>query len=198
MPKFRKCYSFNIRRYFQQDNQSSVDALQNAIAAFSCPRNPDVEAFLKNSAIEFTRKSQSVTYLAISAETSELLGYFSITVKPLTIRADKISQTFRRRLERVSRLDETAQTYTMAAYLIAQLGKNYTDGANERISGDDLLTLAWDVVQDLQYVAGGVVAFVEAEGHEKLLDFYRRNHFWVSDKRATESGELIQLIRMIK
>ena len=136
--------------------------------------------------------------MAISAETSELLGYFSITVKPLTIRADKISQTFRRRLERVSRLDETAQTYTMAAYLIAQLGKNYTDGPNERISGDDLLTLAWDVVKGLQYAAGGVVAFVEAEGHEKLLDFYRRNHFWVSDRRATESGELIQLIRMVK
>ena len=136
--------------------------------------------------------------MILSAEDSKLFGYFSIAVKPLTISADRISRTFAKRLERVSKLDEAAQTYTTAAYLIAQLGKNYTDGANEKISGDDLLDLAWSVIKGLQYSAGGVVAFVEAEKHEKLLDFYRRNHFWVSDKRVSESGELIQLIRIIK
>ncbi|MBQ9528629.1 MAG: GNAT family acetyltransferase [Fretibacterium sp.] len=180
------------------DKESDQYELMETIADFTCPRNPDVERFLKNSAVDFTRKSQSVTYLAFSNEGSELLGYFSIAVKPLTISADKISRTFTKRLERVSKLDEESQTYTTAAYLIAQLGKNYTDGANEKISGSDLLKLAWDVVKTLQRLAGGVVAFVEAEEHEKLLDFYQRNHFWVSDKRVSDSGDLVQLIRIIK
>ena len=180
------------------DKESDQYELMETIADFTCPRNPDVERFLKNSAVDFTRKSQSVTYLAFSNEGSELLGYFSIAVKPLTISADKISRTFTKRLERVSKLDEESQTYTTAAYLIAQLGKNYTDGANEKISGSDLLKLAWDVVKTLQRLAGGVVAFVEAEEHEKLLDFYLRNHFWVSDKRVSDSGDLVQLIRIIK
>ena len=181
-----------------EGKESDQYELMETIADFTCPRNPDVERFLRNSAVDFTRKSQSVTYLALSNEGSELLGYFSIAVKPLTIRTDRISRTFAKRLERVSKLDEAAQTYTTAAYLIAQLGKNYTDGANEKISGSDLLKLAWDVVKTLQRLAGGVVAFVEAEEHEKLLDFYQRNHFWVSDKRGSDSGELVQLIRIIK
>ena len=198
MTRLDRYHGINIRKYLVQDASEDIEKLQRFISNFSCPRNPDVERFLKNSAMEFTRKSQSVTYLILSAENSNLLGYFSIAVKPLTISADKISRTFAKRLERVSKLDEAAQTYTTAAYLIAQLGKNYTDGANEKISGDDLLDLAWNVVKDLQYAAGGIVAFVEAEEHEKLLDFYQRNHFWVSDKRSSESGDLVQLIRIIK
>lgn len=193
-----KYHRINIWEYLGQENSSDIEELQRVISGFTCPRNPDVERFLKTSAVDFTRKSQSVTYLALSNEGSELLGYFSIAVKPLTIRTDRISRTFAKRLERVSKLDEAAQTYTTAAYLIAQLGKNYTDGANEKISGSDLLKLAWDVVKTLQRLAGGVVAFVEAEEHEKLLDFYQRNHFWISDKRASDSGDLVQLIRIIK
>ena len=198
MTRLDRYHGINIRKYLVQDASEDIEKLQRFISNFSCPRNPDVERFLKNSAMEFTRKSQSVTYLILSAENSNLLGYFSIAVKPLTISADKISRTFAKRLERVSKLDEAAQTYTTAAYLIAQLGKNYTDGVNEKISGDDLLDLAWNVVKDLQYAAGGIVAFVEAEEHEKLLDFYQRNHFWVSDKRSSDSGDLVQLIRIIK
>ena len=61
--------------------------------------------------------------------------------------------------------------------MIAQLGKNYTDGANERISGEHLLELALSVVEGLQYAAGGMVTFLEAEDKEKLLTFYQKNNF---------------------
>ena len=116
--------------------------LQELISDFTCPRNPDVERFLKESAVEFTRKSQSVTYLVFSSEGTELLGSFTIAIKPLTIGADKMSKTVGRMLERVSRSDEATQTYTPAAYLIAQLGKNYKNGTNERIAGTELRSLA--------------------------------------------------------
>ena len=106
-----------------EGKESDRYELMETIADFTCPRNPDVERFLKTSAVDFTRKSQSVTYLALSNEDSELVGYFSIAVKPLTIRTDRISRTFAKRLERVSKLDEAAQTYTTAAYLIAQLAR---------------------------------------------------------------------------
>ena len=134
-----KYHRINIWDYLAQGNSSDIEELPNVISGFTCSKNPDVERFLKTSAVDFTRKSQSVTYLVLSNEGSELVGYFSIAVKPLTISADRMSRTFAKRLERVSKLDEAAQTYTTAAYLIAQLGKNYTDGSNERISGDDLL-----------------------------------------------------------
>ena len=63
--------------------------------------------------------------------------------------------------------------------------------------------MAWDVIKSLQYAAGGVIAFVEAEGHEKLLNFYEQNYFQRFDERisADISGtahKLIQLLRVIR
>ena len=54
----------NIRRYLKNDNPKiGEDRLLQVLSGFSCPKNPDLELFLKNSAIEFTKKNQSVTYL---------------------------------------------------------------------------------------------------------------------------------------
>ena len=91
--------------------------------------NPDVERFLKQQAIEFAKKHQAVTYLVLSLEDAELLGYFSITIKPLVVKAEPFSNTVKRKLARFSEIDKNEQTYNLAAYLIAQLGKNFNDKA---------------------------------------------------------------------
>lgn len=39
----------------------------------------------------------------------------------------------------MSKVDEESGNYSLAAYLIAQLGKNYKNDANEKISGEQLL-----------------------------------------------------------
>lgn len=129
---------------------------------------------MKKSAIEFTKKNQSVTYLVFSLSSMELVGYFTIALKPLTVRGETVSNTVKRKLLRISELDEMSDTYTMSAFLIAQLGKNYTDGRNKEITGNE----------------------------EKLLSFYRDNRFSQFDTRQTasdkdESHELIQLLRLI-
>ena len=104
--------------------------------------------FLKKNAVEFTKKSQSVTYLVFSVESKELLGYFTLALKPLSVRGETVSKTTKRKLLRISELDEKSDTYTMSAYLIAQLGKNYTNGANEKITGKELVELAWTVIEE--------------------------------------------------
>ena len=65
----------NIREYLIRDNSNEIGEadLKEAISDFSCPRNPDVEHFLKNNAIEFTKKNQSVTYLVLSNEDGMLV-----------------------------------------------------------------------------------------------------------------------------
>ena len=50
----------------------------------------------------------------------------------------------------------------MSAYLIAQLGKNFADGRNNRITGAEMLELAWSVIEEMQYMGGGMVVFLEA------------------------------------
>ena len=62
--------------------------------------------FLKKNAVEFTKKSQSVTYLVFSVESKELLGYFTLALKPLSVRGETVSKTTKRKLLRISELDE--------------------------------------------------------------------------------------------
>lgn len=193
----------NIRKYLESDNPKlGEDDLVQILSEFSCERNSDVERFLKNSAIEFTKKNQSVTYLVFSVEDGELLGYFTIALKPLTVRGEAVSNTAKRKLLRISELDEETQTYTMSAYLIAQLGKNFANGADKRITGEELLEAAWNKIEEIQYRAGGVVTFLEANNEDKLLDFYKDNRFQKFDTRQTVSNneephELVQLLRLL-
>ena len=179
----------NIRRYLNSDNPKlGEDRLLHEISEFSCPKNPDVENFLKNNAVEFTKKSQSVTYFVYSLESKRLVGYFSIALKSLTVRGEMVSKTVKKKLLRISELDENIDTYN-------------TNDCDKEITGAELIELAWMVIEELQYMAGGVVAFLEAEPREKLLSFYQTNRFQQFDTRQTTSSEeqheLVQLLRLL-
>ena len=204
MPGNDKFFSVNIREYLAlgNDEEAGEPALVELLSGFSSPKNKDVERFLKKSAIEFTKKNQSVTYLVVSAEDVRLLGYFTLALKPLTVRGETVSNTMKRKLLRISELDEKSDTYTMSAYLIAQLGKNFSESGGTEITGAELLKLAWDKIKEIQYLGGGVVTFLEAENEEKLLSFYRENRFSQFDTRQTasdaeEAHELVQLLRLL-
>ena len=204
MPENDKFFSVNIREYLAlgNDEEAGEPALIELLSGFSCPKNQDVERFLKKSAIEFTKKNQSVTYLVVSAEDVRLLGYFTLALKPLTVRGETVSNTMKKKLLRISELDEKSDTYTMSAYLVAQLGKNFSESGGKEITGEELLKLAWDKIREIQYLGGGVVTFLEAENEDKLLSFYRRNRFSQFDTRQTVSStdephELVQLLRLL-
>ena len=83
-------FCVNIRRCLEPDQNQIIgeNELNEILSDFSSPKNKDVEEFLKKRAVEFTKKQQSITYLVFAAETAELAGYFSITMKPVTVKAD--------------------------------------------------------------------------------------------------------------
>ena len=164
-------FYINIRDYLAlgTDDEAGEPELVRTISEFSCPQNPDVANFLKKNAVEFTKKSQSVTYLVFSVESKELLGYFTLALKPLSVRGETVSKTTKRKLLRISELDEKSDTYTMSAYLIAQLGKNYTKGANNKIT---IRVTDWDLEET--YMADIIVnLFAE------IADFFIS--FWIDN-----------------
>ena len=68
----------NIREFLNDDDQRlGEDKLKQLLSEFSCPLNPDVERFLKEQAIIFTKKHQAVTYLVLSLKDAELLWYIN-------------------------------------------------------------------------------------------------------------------------
>ena len=94
-------------------------------------------------------------------------------------------------------------TYTLSAYLIAQEGKNFRYGANERITGEQLFQAAVDTIKELQYMARGMVIFLETEDNDKLMHFYEdENGFKRFDAKkvgtGTENGHiLVQLLKIL-
>ena len=121
----------------------------------------------------------------------------------ISVYCEGLSNTVKRKIARVSKLDKENEQYMLAAYLIAQLGKNFQYENDKRITGKQLLNLAIDKIREIQYMAGGKVMFLEAENKEKLLNFYEReNGFKQFNKRPVMSKEenghtLVQLLQVL-
>lgn len=188
----------NLRKYIK--NTSKTD-LEYFLSGFHSPQNPDVEHFLKANAIDFTNKSQSVTYLVMSSS-ADLLGYFSLAIKPVTIPLGILSNTQIKKLQRMSNIDGDSNSITISAYLIAQLGKNYSIPKESRIDGKELLNLAYEKIASLKYDAGGIAVFLECEENDFLLDFYaKNNHFEFGTRKTSNTvkeGETITLHQFLK
>lgn len=124
----------NIREYIKM-RKAGEDMLRQVFSSFKCEKNLDVESFLTEQSIDFTKKNQSVTYIVISP--------------------------------------------------------------------DNLLSIALGKVKELQYMAGGMVVFLESENKDRLLDFYeKQNGFKRFDTKVTKkykenSHTLVQLLKVI-
>ena len=183
----------NIREYIKM-GKAGEDMLRQVFSSFKCEKNLDVESFLTEQSIDFTKKNQSVTYIVISPDKNNIVGYFN---------TDEFSNTVRRKIARVSEQNSDNGKYSLSAYLIAQLGKNYDDSIGNTISGDNLLSIALGKVKELQYMASGMVVFLESENKDRLLDFYeKQNGFKRFDTKVTKkykenSHTLVQLLKVI-
>ncbi|MBQ6435207.1 MAG: GNAT family acetyltransferase, partial [Synergistaceae bacterium] len=71
----------------------------------------------------------------------------------------------------------------------------------KRISGDELLELALDIIYQAKYLLGGVIEFLECEDNEALMNFYERNGFRFFNSRVTQGEsphKLNQLLKFIR
>jgi len=190
----------NIRSFIDKNDPAYIgeEKLYEILSEFSCPINPDVEKFLLHNSIEFTKKDQSVTYLVFTQDNVELVGYFSITIKPISVLASSLSKTMCKKISRVSVLNEDTNTYAASAYLIAQLGKNFALPIERRIDGNALLDFALNNIFRAKYFLGGVVEFLECEDKEPLIKFYTSNGFKIFNSRITKDNlKLCQLLKFI-
>lgn len=188
------------------DDSLGESVAQNVLSSFSCPLNPDVEYFLRHTAIEFSKQGISSTYLIMASykDNYVLCGYFTLANKVFCIERDSLpNRNWKHRMAKFGQFDKSIQRYTISAPLIGQLGKNYTNDYNKLITGDELLKLALDKIREMQYIVGGKIVYLECEQKEKLIDFYKSNGFVDFGMRALDrdetdklSGEsLVQMLR---
>ena len=191
-----------------RDEQLGENAAKGILSSFSCPLNPDVEHFLKHTAIEFAKQSIASTYLIMASYKDEyvLAGYFTLANKIFCIGKDSLpNRKWKSRLAKFGQFDKNIQRYTISAPLIGQLGKNYTSSYDKLITGDELLKLALDKVRAMQDIVGGKIVYLECEDKEPLIDFYSKNGFVNFGTRALERDEtdklsgdsLVQMLRYL-
>ncbi len=174
------------------------DELSSILSDFSCPRNPEIEHFIHNNAIEFAKRKMSITHLVFDSD-ARLISYFTLTHKPSSVDGQVLSKTSRKKLEMHARMDESIQAYSVSAYLIAQFGKNYGVDGGHSISGNELMDMAFDVLERVQRQIGGGVVFLECEDNPVLLKFYQNDHnrFRLFGERYSER-EQVKYLKLLR
>lgn len=168
--------------------------------AFKSP-NKDVETFLKTKAVQATKLNTATTYLVykeISPIEIDLVGYFSLAMKMLTLKKSSLSSSKEKVISRFGYYDEDSDSYKVPAILVAQFGRNFDD-ESASVSGNDLMTITLNQVKTaLSYLSGKTV-FLECEKEQKLIDFYKEQGFILLDNEITSknSKELLQMYRLI-
>lgn len=194
----------NLKLLLEEVGENSAKRI---LSDFCCPLNPDVEEFLKRKAIEFAKQGLSQTHLVFASYQGKMVltGYYTLASKYITVSGKNLSSTMRKRIAKFSVFDPRIRAYCLSAPLIAQLGKNYANGYDKLITGDELLQLACEKVAKIQLDLGGRLAYLECEDKPALLDFYGRNGFCEFDRRTLDPDEtgmtgeyLVQLLRYIR
>ncbi len=181
---------FNLSDMLEELGEDSVKTI---LSNFSCPKNKDVENFLKTKSIEFSKRGFAKTHLVFwtTEDGSEkaLVGYYTISSKFITIQRSSVNSKEAKKLRESGIYNEKTNEYTVAAPLIGQLGKNFSDGNDSLILGSDLLQLAIDKVVSVQKEIGGRFVYLECEDKQKLIEFYEKNHFKKFGKRKLDRDE---------
>lgn len=149
------------------------EELQFILSDFSCPKNLEIEHFVRKNAIEFAKRKMSITYLVID-EKSRIVGIFTLTHKAVQLLDAGLTGTVRKKIQRHARLDEVTDSYILSAFLIAQFGKNYQYGKSNALKGNELMDMTIVILKEIQRQIGGGVVYLECEDKPQLLSFYSK------------------------
>lgn len=176
------------------------DATKSILSDFSCQKNPEIEKFVKNNAVDFAKKKMSITYLVID-NTETTRAIFTLTHKAIELTNENLSNTMRKRITRHSKLDEETDSFMVSAFLIAQFGKNDNFESDESLTGSKLMDFTFDVLTAVQHDIGGGLVYLESEDKEKLLNFYSSepNRFIRFGERYSDEDNVkyIQFLRFL-
>lgn len=182
------------------------DRVKSILSSFECPKNPDVEAFIRYKAIEFSKRNLAKTNVVywVEGKEKELIGYYTIAPKYFSVSKNAVSSKVFHRIKQHGDFNVNTNSYIVSAPLIGQLGKNFNAGNNYLISGDELLKMALEKVKSIQREVGGKFTYLECEDKEKLIHFYESNGFQIFGKRKLDKDEtdldgeyLLQLMKYI-
>lgn len=175
------------------------DVLRGELSKFVSEKNPEIEEFIREKAIDFARRKLSITYILRDSQDGVMLGYFTLTHKSIIINNAGLSKTTQKKLRRYARFDNETGNYMASAFLLAQFGKNYAIDNGIRITGSEMMKYVDAVLLDVQKRIGGGILYLDCEDKEKLKNFYEGENFKKSGERYSENDnkKYLQYIKFI-
>ena len=152
--------------------------MQKMLDGFSCPRNQDVERFLKRQAITNERSNRSRTYILVAErETSmgplDILGFFTLATG-LTKIEPSVSKSKKQKLAGLF-YDPSSGVQTTPCFLIGQIGLN--DRFHNVVDGDLLVKEALDAILVSWINVGGRFVRADCTDSPGLISFHERHGF---------------------
>ena len=184
--------SYKVINLIDIYNNLGEERTKEILQDYKCEKNKDVEYFIRDKAIEFSKQDISRTYIVMDQykEKDVIVGYFAIANKSTIIKKFMLSRTKRKSILKYAEYDNEIKGYSIALPLIGQIGKNFNNGYDKLISGDVLLKLACNKIKAIQDLIGGRHVFLECEDNENLKEFYESNGFECFSKRNLDGDEL--------
>jgi hypothetical protein len=168
--------------------------------------NHEIEIFVREKAVDFSNASLAKTFLVYTENENKnsLVGFFTLTGKSILIQNySQLSNTYAKKVRKFSEYYERLNAQILHVILIAQFGKNYANGSDKLITGDELLDLAFEKTEEAQRIIAGKIICVECVDDPKHIDFYKRNDFRIfqnrtiapSDYSSEQPEYLVQLLK---
>lgn len=176
------------------------DETKNILSVFICQKNPEIENFVRNNAVDFAKRKISITYLFVDEKIDKVYAIYAITHKVIEIDPKYLSKTKNKQIERFAEKDIKSGKYIVSAFLLAQFGKSL-DGEQENISGNAMMDTVISKLKEVQHEIGGGIVYLECEDNIKLLNFYQNdnNRFVLFGERFDASENVLykQLLRLV-
>lgn len=186
-------------QYYLSKGEAGKIILDKIISSFSCAKNVNIETFLKDESIKYYRKKWAITYLVLSKKSSELVGYFTLSLSTTMFNKNIVGREKRKLYFRNGLYDDASKQYIAPLFLIGQFGKNISSDTSSCISGTDLMKIVLDKLYDIQSMIGGSIVYLECEENKKLIHFYEKNGFTQFGSRISNGGHnLIQVYTILK
>ncbi|CAH1853144.1 hypothetical protein [Convivina intestini] len=175
--------SYNVVQFsdfkdLAKEDERFAEVFESMLASFSNNGiNKDVETFIKKKAEQFDNMNMAKTYLVMDKGLNEICGYYSIVSKSITIKQrdwGKLSKSVRKKLNPFGYKD-TSSDQNIPAILLGQLGRNFN--ADNKISGNELLSLSFETIKSISSQIGGRYLYLEADDTQKLTNFYTNHGF---------------------
>jgi len=176
-----------------------LSEVKSILRNFRCRKNPDIEHFLHDTALEFELRDRSRSFLWLIPDESQLIvaGYFTLAVEVVEI--GHLSKSKQKKLNKGYNPDKPY----IPAYLLGQIGRNDLI-AKEILDGEkEMMPKIFSLVKEAKERVGLrlVIADVidgDKEKNKSLVEWYKKFGFKELDLISSKDKNLLRLYLILK